>query len=58
MVTKPSGRGELKMHTFAVRVLVVPPIYKALLTGDKPRYEVREIEGYTLADAKRRAGIK
>ncbi len=48
----------LKMKTYKVRVLVVPPIYITKLTGEQPRYEMREIRGYTKKDAMKRAGIQ
>jgi hypothetical protein len=45
---------KLEMRSFQVRVLVVPP----LIAGREPYYETRTIVGYTLKDAKRRAGIQ
>lgn len=51
---KPS----LPMRKFTVRVAVVRPVYEtALFGGDPITYEDQEIEGYTLKDAKRRAGV-
>lgn len=48
----------LKLKKFKVRVLVVPPNLEVVLFGRKPYYETREIQGYSLKDAKKRAGIK
>ena len=42
----------------AVRQLVVPPLLQQRLWGEKERYETRVIKGYTLKDAKKRAGIQ
>lgn len=48
----------LQMKTYRVRVLVVPTVLETQLTGAKAYYETREIQGYTLKDAKRKAGIR
>ena len=48
----------LKMKTFTVRVAVVPTMVEVKLFGAKVKYETRKIEGYTLKDAKKRAGIQ
>ncbi len=48
----------LQMKEFKVRVLVVPPKLDEALFGAKPYYETRVIKGYTLRDAKKRAGIQ
>lgn len=47
----------LKMRKFTVRVVVVPTNLDLML-GATIKEEIREIEGYTLKDAKKRAGIK
>jgi hypothetical protein len=49
---------KLTLRKFKIRVLVVPSHVQTLLFGEQQRVEEREIEGYTLADAKRRAGIR
>lgn len=48
----------IKMRKFKVSVLVVPTAVEAQLFGAKPERRIVEIEGYTLQDAKKRAGIK
>ena len=47
----------MSIKTFRVRVLIVPSIMETQLTGAQPYYETREIQGYTLQDAMRKAGI-
>lgn len=47
----------LPLRTFTVRVAVVPTAIEVRLFGAVVTYEERKITGYTLADAKRRAGI-
>lgn len=49
---------KLEMRRFKVEILVVPPQHEILLFGAKQERRTVEIEGYTLKDAKRRAGIK
>ncbi len=44
----------LDIKTFTVNVWVVPPI----ASGREPYQEKRVIKGYTLEDAKKRAGIQ
>lgn len=48
----------LKMKTFEVEILVVPPIADVMLLGAKSYRQVVKIEGYPLKDAKNRTGIK
>lgn len=48
---------QLPMRQFSVVVWVVPTTLEQRLFGAEPRVEQRIIEGYTLKDAKRRAGI-
>ena len=47
----------LKMREFEIDVLVVQPIYLEQLGLAKTEWERRKIQGYTLEDAKKRAGI-
>lgn len=47
----------LPLRTFTVRVAVVPTMIEVHLLGAVVTYEDRKITGYTLTDAKRRAGI-
>lgn len=51
---KPS----LDMRQFKVNVMIVPSVLEMQLTGATIRNEERIIEGYTLKDAKKRAGIQ
>ena len=55
-----TGEGDtaMQMKEFKVKVLVVPPLLQQRLWGEKERYETRVIKGYTLKDAKKRAGIQ
>lgn len=48
----------LKMRTFKVEIIVVPTAYEVELYGAQPERKTVEIQGYTLKDAKRRAGIR
>jgi hypothetical protein len=54
MDSKPA----LKMRKFDVRILVVPTQVEVALYGAKSEEKMVTIEGYTLKDAKKRAGIK
>jgi hypothetical protein len=47
-----------QLRKFRVTVLHVPPRYMVELGLDSQEYREVEIEGYTLADAKRKAGIQ
>lgn len=49
---------KLAMRKFKVRIAKVPTAVEIALYGAKTTYETVEIEGHTLKDAKRRAGIK
>jgi hypothetical protein len=46
------------MRSFVVEVLVVPSNLHIGLLGQTPYKEKRTITGYTLKDAKKRAGIE
>ena len=46
------------MQTFEVDILIVPTILHTQLTGEGPHTERVYIQGYTLEDAKKRAGIQ
>lgn len=48
----------LETREYRVRVLVQPSILDERVLGAKAHYETRTITGYTLKDAKRRAGIQ
>ncbi len=48
----------LQMKEFRVKVMTVPSNLEMLLAGAKIRTEWIVIKGYTLKDAKRRAGIQ
>jgi hypothetical protein len=47
----------LKMRKYKVDIVIVPTVMEMRLYGAQMRRETVEIEGYTLEDAKRRAGI-
>lgn len=47
----------LSMRKYRVKVMTVPPMYEVKAFGAETTFEMREIEGYTLKDAKERAGI-
>jgi hypothetical protein len=49
---------QLSMRNYTVRVAIVPTTLDVQLFGAKLRYETRVISGYTLKDAKKRAGIQ
>lgn len=49
--------GQPEMRRFVVRVLIVPTNLEMSL-GAEMRWESRVIYGYTLKDAKRRAGLQ
>jgi hypothetical protein len=51
-------KNQLKLREFTVKVLIVPPIFLERLGIAQTRTETRIIQGYTLKDAKRRAGIQ
>jgi hypothetical protein len=55
---QPATKPRLKENTYRVRVLVIPLTLEMLLYGAAPRYEWRTITGFTLKDAKRKAGIQ
>lgn len=46
------------MKTYTVTVLVVPPSYEILLGVAKIEHKTIQIQGTSLADAKKRAGIQ
>ena len=48
----------LKMQTYTVEVLVNPPCYMITLGLAKMERKTMQIQGYTLKDAKKRAGIE
>jgi len=48
----------LAMRTYTVEVYVVPPLAETLITGKQVERKQMTIRGYTLSDAKRRAGIE
>jgi hypothetical protein len=48
---------ELRMRTFTVDVLTNPPMFMVALGLLQPERKQMKIRGYTLKDAKRRAGI-
>ena len=48
----------LTIREFKVRVMTIPTLLEMKLYGTVPTLEVRTIQGYTLKDAKRRAGIQ
>ena len=48
----------LAMRTYTVEVFVVPPLRETLITGKQVERKQMTIRGYTLRDAKRRAGIE
>jgi hypothetical protein len=47
----------LKMQTYTVEVLTNPPCYMIALGLAKVERKTMQIQGYTLKDAKKRAGI-
>lgn len=49
---------ELRMRTFTVDVLTTPPMFMVALGLLQPERKQMTIRGYTLKDAKRRAGIE
>ena len=49
---------DLTMRTFTVRVAVIPTVLEQKLFGASVHYETKTITGYTLKDAKKRAGIQ
>lgn len=48
----------LKMRKFKVPILTNPPVYEIALGLAKVERKTVEIEGYTLKDAMKRAGIQ
>lgn len=50
-------KNKLPLRTWIITVWVVPTTLEQVL-GAQVRQETRTIEGYTLKDAKRRAGIE
>jgi hypothetical protein len=49
----------LKMKTFVVTLTIARPLFEVAMFGSPATYtEQRRIHGYTLKDAKRRAGIQ
>ena len=48
----------LAMRTYTVEVYIVPPLRETLITGKQVERKQMTIRGYTLRDAKRRAGIE
>jgi hypothetical protein len=48
----------LPMRKFTVHIVVIPTVLEQKLFGTAIRHENRVIEGYTLKDAKKRAGIQ
>jgi hypothetical protein len=57
-VTLSDGRIELPVKTFTVEVLINPPCYLIALGLAKMERKSVQIQGYTLKDAKKRAGIE
>jgi hypothetical protein len=51
-------RERLQIKTFTVRIAIVPTVLEQKLTGAQIEYKTVCIQGYTLADAKKRAGIR
>lgn len=51
-------KSRLKMREFRITVLHNPPVYMINLGLDSVREETITIKGYTLKDAKKRAGIQ
>jgi len=51
---KASGK---RLRTFEIEVMVVPTVLEMKLLGATMTRELRVIEGYSLKDAKQRAGI-
>lgn len=47
----------LSMKQFTVTVAIIPTILEQQLFGTSISYETRTITGYTMKDAKKRAGI-
>lgn len=52
------GSPGLPLCEFKIKVLVVPPNHEIELGISKVHYEYKNIRGYSLNDAKRKAGIK
>lgn len=52
------GQVMLRMRTFTVDVLTTPPMFMVALGLLQPERKQMTIRGYTLKDAKRRAGIE
>ena len=55
-VNQPVPR--LEMRKFPIRVAIIPTMLDMHVFGAEITYEERTIEGYTLKDAKKRAGIE
>lgn len=53
-----SDKKRLTMRDFKVTVIEVPPMIEVKLFGARPIRKTVTIKGYTLKDAKRRAGIQ
>lgn len=51
------GSEGLPLREYKVRVLIVPPNYEIALGISQVREELKTIKGYSLKDAKRKAGI-
>lgn len=49
---------KLPLRKFKISIVTVPTMVEVQLFGAKTERKTIEIEGYTLADAKRRAGVR